>query len=198
MTVLAHTSLPEGADPAYSYGKLRFGVHDPLVAQLPEIADRAGIPATFITGERYALTDFEKDYLVGFRRTAHTGALGLIYTGSHDPSVLDRSRSVVGALTRNFIEARFVLREELITMLFGNRAGPQEPLVAVPDFHYADLPNSAAHSLRSWLTGRIGRGRQTVLGFGSKSDMDATFKPGLADAIKHFEVFHGAQTPKTN
>lgn len=199
MTAVAHTIPPVGTDPAYAPGKLVLGVHEPLVARLEEFADKAGIPPAFITGAQYALTDFERDYLVGFRRLHHTGALGLIYSGTHSPDVLDRTRSIVGALVRNYIDARLVMRDELVTLLFNGKNGPQEPLVAVPDFHAEGIPTSAAQSLKSWLTGRMARGRQTVLGFPSVKAVDALFKPGMVGALQHFETLHGSQpsTQKT-
>ena len=146
---------------AYLPGRLVQGVHDPLVAEIDRIANEAGISVRDVTGADYHLTDIELTYLKGFRRVGMTGALGIIYIGQHDPATGLRCRSVCGALLRNFITARLIVREELVSELFDHRRQPNAELVAVPDFAYKDAPPATRRPLPSWIRGRVALRRQT-------------------------------------
>lgn len=175
----------------FAPGKLKPGVHDPLVAELDRIALEAGISTSDVTGATYHITATERDYLTAFRRAGLTGSLGIIYVGQHDPAVVDRCRSVCGALLRNFITARLIVREELVSELFDNRRQPTADLVAVPDFSYKDAPPATRRALSSWLMGRIARGRQTVIGVPDKSAIGDLFGAEAPLYTKHFVVAHG-------
>lgn len=193
MTELTPLHAPMGAaDPFGPHTKLVLGVHDPLVRELERVAHEAGVTPADILGTHDHLTQFEKDYLIGFRRTDVTGKLGLIYIGSHSPSVLLRSRSITGALLRNFITARLIVREELVSELFDRRRQPNADLVIVPDFSYADAPAATRRALGSWLMGRIARGRQTVLGVPNKAAISDIFGAEAPLYLQHFDTLHGA------
>lgn len=195
MTVHAHALAPTGGLDPFAPGKLVPGVHDPLVAEIDRIAREAGVTPEDVTGANYAITDFEHEYLKGFRRTHKTGHLGLIYVGAHDPAVTLRCRSVCGALLRNFITARLIVREELVSELFDKRRQPNADLVAIPDFSYADAPAATRRALGSWLMGRIARGQQTVLGLSSKNGIADIFGAEAPIYLHHFAILHGAKTP---
>lgn len=194
MTAFPHALAPPGSSDPYAPGKLRQGVHDTLIAELERIAHEAGITTGDITGATYCLTEFEAEYLTGFRRAGQTGALGIIYTGSHDPAVTERCRSICGALLRNFITARLIVREELVSELFDHRRQPNAALVAVPDFAYKDAPAATRRALASWLMGRIARGRQTILGLPDKSGITDLFGAEAPLYVQHFALLHGAKT----
>jgi hypothetical protein len=186
---------PLEAHDAFAPGKLIPGIHNPIVAEIDRIAAEAGITPGDVTGASYAITAFEKEYLTGFRRTHKTGALGIIYVGQHAPAVADRCRSICGALLRNFITARLIVREELVTELFEHRRQPSADLVAVPDFAYRDAPAATRRALSSWLMGRIARGRQTVLGLPDKSGITDIFGAEASLYMAHFAVHHGVPLP---
>lgn len=194
MSTYAHTLAPSGGHDPFAPGKLRPGVHDPLVAEIGRIAHEAGITQNDVTGAFYHITNFELEYLTGFRRTDVTGQLGLIYVGQQDPAVGDRCRSICGALLRNFITARMIVREELVSELFDKRRQPNASLVAVPDFSYKDAPAATRRALASWLMGRIARGRQTVIGVSDKAAISDLFGAEAPLYLKHFAVLHGAKT----
>jgi len=196
MNTEAHSLAPPGAYNAFAPGKLRQGIHDTLIKEIDRIAHDAGITPGDVTGATYHMTDTELDYLKGFRRTEETGKLGIIYVGQHDPAVALRCRTVCGALLRNFITARLIVREELVSELFDNRRQPNADLVAVPDFAYRDAPPATRRALSSWLMGRISRGRQTVLGLPDKTAISDIFGAEAPLYTKHFAVKHGAQSPK--
>jgi len=185
-----------GAYSPFAPGKLRQGIHDPLIKEIDRIAHEAGITPADVTGANYCMTDAEMDYLKGFRRTGETGSLGIIYIGQHDPAVAARCRTVCGALLRNFITARLIVREELVSELFDNRRQPNADLIAVPDFAYKDAPPATRRALSSWLMGRITRGRQTMFGLPDKTALSDLFGSEAAHYTKHFVVKHGAQAPK--
>lgn len=195
MTAIPHALAPPGGHNPFAPGKLLPGVHDAIVAEIDRIALEAGITPGDVTGAAYALTQVEQDYLREFRRTHLSGKLGIIYTGQHDPAVSDRCRSICGALLRNFITARLIVREELVSELFEHRRQPSADLVAVPDFSYKDAPAATRRALASWLMGRIARGRQTVLGLPDKSGITDLFGAEAPLYLKHFAVHHGAVIP---
>lgn len=195
MTLYAHAPPPHGGPNPFDHGKLKVGVHDPLVADIERVAADAGITIPDITGQLYHLTSFEKDYLKGFRKTAKTGKLGMIYVGDHAPSVSERQRSACGALLRNFITARFIVREELVSELFDRRRQPKAEFVAVPDFSYKDAPAATRRALSSWLHGRIARGQQTALGLPDKAAITDIFGGEAAIYMKHFDLFTGSTPP---
>ena len=173
--------------------KLVPGVHDPLVSEIERIANDAGVSTADVTGKKYHLTESEIDYLKDFRRSGQTGALGLIYVGHHSPSVIERQRSIVGALLRNFIAARLIVREELVSELFDRRRQPKADFVAVPDFSYADASAATRRALSSWLMGRVARGKQTALGLPNKAAITDLFGAEAPLYTQHFVVKHGVQ-----
>lgn len=195
MTLYAHAIPATGGDNPFTPGKLMPGVHDPLVADLERVALEAGITVEDITGRNYSLTGFEIDYLRGFRKTGMTGAAGLIYIGAHQPSVAERQRSSCGALLRNFITARFIVREELVSELFDRRRNTRAEFVAVPDFSYRDASTATRRALASWVMGRIARGQQTSLGVPDKSALSDLFGDEAKLYLKHFAVLYGVNTP---
>lgn len=194
MTAIPQALSPFGGHDPFAPGKLHPGVHDPIVAEIDRIAAEAGITPGDVTGASYALTQLEQAYLLDFRRTHKTGMLGIIYTGQHDPAVADRCRSICGALLRNFITARLIVREELVSELFEHRRQPSADLVAVPDFAYKDAPAATRRALASWLMGRIARGRQTVLGLPDKGAITDLFGAEAPLYLQHFAVHHGMKT----
>ena len=175
----------------YAPGKLKPAVHFRLVEELERIAREAGVSVRDIAGHDYFLTEPEVEYLKGFNRVRHTGKLGIIYIGQHDPSVLNRSRSIVGALLRNFISARMAPREVLINSLFGSGGTVRGDLVAVPDFHYQDAPVATRRALSSWIMDRVSRGQQTVLGVPNTKVMNDLFGDAATGYMQHFNVVTG-------
>jgi len=190
MDMTAHMPPPAGADHVFAPGKLLPGVHSRLVMELDRFAEEAGISVADITGANYHLTDVEKQYLRGFRRAHRSGKAGLIYVGQHDPSVLNRCRSVAGALIRNFITVRMVPREVLIDRLFNG--GPlAADCVIVPNFHYEGAPVATRRALASWITERLARGHQTVLGVPSRKALSDVFAEDAQAYLDHFHVVKG-------
>lgn len=179
-------ALPE----IYAGSKLAPGYHDPLVEVITTVARKVGVAVEDITGRRNNLTDFEREWLRGFRRHAASGECGIIYEGRHDPSVYDRCRSVAGALTRNYIEARVVPREELVTELFAGRRVDADCII-VPDLHYEGANASTRRVLNSWLTGRVLRRAQTVVAVPSRKALSEAIGDDAGDYIKHFRTLTG-------
>lgn len=186
--------VPSPAAPhssAYAPGKLQPHIHSRLVEELERFAFEAGVNPADITGATYNLTADEIAYLKDFRTHGKTGRLGLIYVGQHSPSVMLRGRSIVGALLRNFITARFITREELVTRLFDRGGAVREDCVVVPDFHYHDAPAATKRALASFVMGRAARGLQTVMGVPSKKVLADVFGDEVELYLNHYTVLHG-------
>jgi len=179
------------ASPIYDHGKLDPSVHAKLVLDMDRYAAEAGIQVRDITGAAYHLTPIEIEYLTEFRRTQEDGKLGIVYIGAQDPSVSQRSRSIAGALIRNFITANVIPREALLEHLFKGRIGPQGTLVAVPDFHYHDAPAATRRALSSWLMGRASRGKQTVIGVPDNKAKAEIFGSENALYLNNFKIVQG-------
>lgn len=164
--------------------------HADLAAHIEDYARTYGVTPADVSGHAYALTEDEVAYLRGFRRAQADGTSGIIYVGAHHPPVLARARSIVGALARNFIDARLIVREELVSELFaGGRIAYD--LVAVPDLHYDGAPLSTKRALSSWLMGRAARGLQTVVAVPDRASLHEVMSWD-AGAASTFRVLIGA------
>ena len=195
MTAHAHALAPTGAPDPFAHGKLIPGVHNPLVKDLDRFAAEAGVHPRYVTGADYALTDFERDYLMGFRKAGYSGAAGMVYFGAHAPPVTERMKSAVGALLRNYISARFIMRDELVAELWDNRRTPKADFIAVPDFSLQGLPDAPRRAVAAWAVARMARGQQLALGFADKASFKGTFGDDAGAYMKHFAVLTGNITP---
>ena len=69
-----------------------------------------------------------------------------------------------GALTRNWVEARLIGREEIVTAMFdGEVPAAGADLAAVPDAWAEAMPPGGTRVLQSWIAYRAHRRLQTVL-----------------------------------
>jgi hypothetical protein len=120
--------------------------------------------------------EFERDYV--HRARPHTSSCGqcpkliedeiwgLCYAGKDfSPPVMTRMSSLTGVCLRNFIQARIVPMNRLITDI-ENGENHWISVVAIPDFHSGlnQIPAWKATRVYSWLLDRWTRELQTVIG----------------------------------
>lgn len=179
------------AGDVFKYGKLDRGYHAPLVNELDRFSREAGIHPRYVSGADYALTAFEIDYLKGFRFAAANGGAGLLYVGSHEPPVQERCMSICGALLRNYISARFMLRDELVHELWDRKRYPKFDLMAVPDLAVEGLAEAPKRALAAWLVRRMSRGEQTAVGVPNHKVLKDLLGPDSAYMVTHFKVHKG-------
>lgn len=184
---IAHQHLGDVFKP----GKLDPVYHAPLVNELTRFSTEAGISPRDVSGADYALQDFEKNYLRHFRRLPETGTAGILYVGAHEPPVQARMKSMCGALLRNYLSARFMLRDELVYELWDRKRHPKFDLIAVPDLVVAGLPDAPKRAVAAWLTRRISRGEQTAIGVPNQKALKDLFGADASYMAKHFQTLTG-------
>lgn len=189
-SLIAHQHI---GDP-FAPGKLDRIRHAPLVNELTRFAEEAGVSPRDVTGADYHLTDFERSYLKGFRKVLETGRRGMIYIGPHTPVPLDRMRSAVGALLRNYVSGRLLSREELIFELWDLKRIPKADLICVPDLNVSELHAAQKRAVQSYLTRRVSRGQQIAISVDRKADLHELLGDGYLDILKHFVVSNPAMS----
>lgn len=176
----------------FAPGKLDPGYHAPLINDLTRFAKEAGVTPRDVSGADYAITDFERDYLLRFNEHSGEGVSGVLYVGSHNPPVQARMRSMAGAMLRNYMSARFMLRDELVHELWDRKRHPKFDLILVPDLAVDGLNDAPKRAVAAWLTRRMSRGEQTAIGVPSKKVLIDLFGPDSVYVTSHFKSLAGA------
>jgi len=150
---------------AYASGVLVPEEHYRLVEDLDRVAADAGVlPGDVCSRLSERCHEVQVEFVREFRRWR---GVGLIYEGNW-PDLDLEARAMVGALVRNFIPARFVLAEDLVSRLFDGEEFDHDALF-IPDFAEQGARVTAARSqMVGGLIGkRLSGGLKTVLGAAS-------------------------------
>lgn len=146
---------------------LNYKKHWRMVQNIGMYAEQAGIPEYFIynTSEGILLPK-DIDYLEKFGVHAEKGISGAVIP-THDTNFIDRMYSMVGVLTRNFIEARFITLQDLIKEI---KAGnpPKSKLICIPNFALdksegGNVATWEMSNVLSWVLNSHSQGRQLVV-----------------------------------
>lgn len=164
-------------------------VHERLVANIDFYASEAGIPKRMLwTPIADVCNEAEIDWLRRFRHLQAKGVAGLVLTGHLEPPPEVRMMAMVGALVRNFINARVMTAQELFR---ASQSGdvPEHTAIAVPNFFVSDGENSDMPSwmvaeLYSALVDRFKGGRMTILYVSGLERLRKKWGPTLADHIE--------------
>jgi hypothetical protein len=175
----------------FAPGKLHPQAHAPLVNELTRFASEAGINPRDVSGADYHLTEFERDYLQGFRTAGAEGRAGLLYIGQHSPPVQARMKSACGAILRNYLSARLMFRDELVHELWDLKRQPRYDLIAVPDLAVEGLAEAPKRAVAAWLTRRLSRGDQTAICVPNKKVLTDLLGPDGTYLIAHFQTLTG-------
>lgn len=179
-------------DEVFAQGILDKAFHERLIADLPRIAAKAGIPPQYVWTR---LSEFcsEKD-IQWVRRMRSGQDQGLIYTGTNfSVPVEDKMMAIAGACLRNFINARMMPVQSIISRL-KNDDMPSATVVLVPNFCMAkdDVSGVApweAASLLGWLYSRLAQNQKTVLYVGSMKTLEEVYGEAMARHLKaHYVV----------
>lgn len=182
---------------AYNSGVLHPEVHGRLVANLEGFARRANILESMILHKMsaFACTPAEIEYVRGIRRQADAGSYGLVYVGKETKPVMTRMMGVAGACLRNFVEAKVITLQELLSDL-KEGSPPDVSVLLVPNFFVA---KSEGGRIAEWhiaellglLYARMAKGQQTFL---YVSDMEALRKTYGEPIFQHLDHhFKGVQ-----
>lgn len=150
----------------YATGILNYKRHWRMVQNIGMYAEQSGIPEYFIynTSEGILLPKDIK-YLEGFGTHQEKGISGALIESNHN--FIDRMYSMVGVLTRNFIEARFITLQDLIKEI---KAGnpPKSKLICIPNFALdksegGNVATWEMSNVLSWMLNSHSQGRQVVI-----------------------------------
>lgn len=164
--------------------------HQPIMDDLEHLAERAGLPPsdwplvwTPLDREVYAQ---EVRWVERYPEVKGIKA-GVVYLGTGwDPTVRRRVHALTACFLRNFVDARVVYLRDL-TAALAERQDPEGTMVLVPDFFDpADrsLPGWLVEEVAGWLTARVGRGKQTVVGVTTLSGMTRAWGRKVPDLLR--------------
>jgi hypothetical protein len=179
---------------AYNTGVLSPEVHGRLVANLDCFARRANIMEQMVLHKmsEFSCTAIEIDYVKKIRRQPAMGNYGLIYTGKETKPVLTRMMAVAGACLRNFVEAKVVTLQELLSDM-KEGSPPEATVLLVPNFFVA---KSEGGKIADWhiaellglLYARMAAGKQTFLYVSDFQALQKTYGDPIAEHLKnHFK-----------
>lgn len=162
--------------------------HARLIAEIDEVAARAGIPARYIeTSMTELCSEAEIDWVRRYPQLTRTGIFGLCYVGE---SPTQRMMSMAGAFTRNFVLARVATVNEVIEEAKEGRP-PSASVLMIPTFHRSKqggLTSFQLNTLWSILEQRMIDERQTVIAVQSIAQMKHDYGQHFADLVKnHYE-----------
>ncbi len=157
------------------------GVHAELLKDIAVYARLAGIRQEWIWEPLEGrVGPKERKWVAHFRGHRDRGSSGILWLGA-PPS--QQMPAVVGALTRNFIDARLRTVEELLDDTTGAATATA---LFIPDFCLSDLPLTP--SVRQTVTGvllrRATEGRQTGLYGVSHSAILSVYGEAVAALVK--------------
>lgn len=150
----------------YAAGILNYQKHWRMVQNIGMYAEQAGIPEYFIynTSEGILLPKDVK-YLEEFSSQFINGISGALFEGKEN--FIDRMYCMVGVLTRNFIDARFITLQDLIKEI---KAGnpPKNKLICIPNFALdksegGNVATWEMSNVLSWMLNSNSQGRQVVV-----------------------------------
>lgn len=178
---------------AYSTGVLSPEVHGRLVQNLDAFARRANIMESMILHKmsEFACTPEEIAYVRKIRRQSDAGSFGLLYMGKETKPVLPRMMGVAGACLRNFVEAKVVTLQELLSDI---KLGtpPDATVLLIPNFFVA---KSEGGKIADWhiaellglLYARMARGQQTFMYVSDFDSLRKTYGDPIASHLQnHF------------
>ena len=179
----------------YASGVLVPTVHDRLVADIDNYARDANIPVRWIwTPLPEVCGPEEVEWLVGFRSHTAAGFAGLCLIGSNmkiDPAT--RMAAIAGTLTRNFVFARVMMVNDIVTAALDGTV-PHMSCLLVPNFFVEKGKVTTNGHWRSAalldaLVTRHLKGLQTVLYVSSIDDMGMDYGTALKCHIEqHYQI----------
>lgn len=183
-------------DEIFEIGILNREYHERLLMDLPRYARVAGIPPHFVWAKmsQYC-TDDDVQWIKAMRGGT---SLGLIYVGAKFPvPVEDKMMAIVGLCMRNYIDARFMPVQTVLSNLKDGDM-PSPTLVLVPNFcmskgDVSGVMSWQGEALLGWLYSRMSQNKKTVLYVGDMDHLSATYGESMA---KHLRSHYTLITPK--
>ncbi len=150
----------------YATGILNYKKHWRMVQNIGMYAEQSGIPEYFIynTSEGILYSD-DVEYLEGLGGQQAKGISGAVFEGKNN--FIDRMYCMVGVLTRNFIDARFITLQDLIKEIKAGNS-PKSKLICIPNFALdksegGNVATWEMSNVLSWMLNSHSQGRQVVI-----------------------------------
>lgn len=171
----------------FEIGILNREYHARLLADLKRFAEKAGIPPYFVWSK---LSEYcTDDDLAWVKRMRAGSDHGLVYTGTQfKVPVEDKMMAIAGACLRNFIDARVMTVQDVLSALKDD-AMQHPTLLLVPNFCMSNEDVSGvaswqAASLLGWLYSRMAKDLKTVLYIGSMAHLEKVYGEAMARHIR--------------
>lgn len=176
---------------AFSAGLLSKSFHDRLIADLPQLSAKAGIPPKFVWAP---LSQYcQSDDLAWVRSIRDDETAGLAYIGKTNPTVETKMMAITGACMRNYIDARLMTVQDVLSRLKADNM-PSPTVLLVPNFcldkaEGGDIPSWQVSSLLGLLYGRMAKGLKTVLYCGSLAALEKSYGQPFREHIEsHYTI----------
>lgn len=159
-------SVPEEA---YTSGVLNKEFHDRLIRDIDVVSESAGIPPKFLWSKMSEMCQ-EAD-IEWVKSIPKSMDHGLVMVGSGfkkaDHPVTDRMMAMAGAFLRNYIEAKVMPLQDVLTAL-KNDSMPSPTILLIPNFCLANTDGGSVApwqigSLLGLLYSRLSRNQKTVV-----------------------------------
>lgn len=168
--------------------------HRSLLDDLPAMARAANIPVQMVwTSMTKVCVPQEIEYLKAIRRKSLAGVCGMVYTGKPKKPMTNRMMAAAGACLRNYIDARVLTLEDLLTNIKSNTLGSPAVLF-VPNFFVGTkeggkIAEWQTSGLLSMLYSRQAEGHQTMLYVKSLTELATAYGPAFEQHLRaNFEI----------
>ena len=153
----------------FEIGILKKDYHERLLADLDRVASQAGIPAPFVWSK---LSQYCNEADVAWvKALKHGKDNGMAYIGEFENPIEDRMMAITGACLRNYVDARLMSVQEVLSRLKSDNM-PHPTVLLIPNFcldkkEGGDIPAWQVSGLLGMLYARLARGLKTVVHVGS-------------------------------
>ena len=171
------------------------GVHDRLLQDAEAVARRAGIPLTMLwTSATTYCNDDELEYTKQLTQHSVENVFGFLYTGkkfalgTHPVSM--RMMALAGACVRNFIDARVMTVQDVLSGLKKDLQ-PSATVLLIPNFFISkeqggNIPSWQVAGLLSLLFNRMASGQQTFLYVEDIDDMAMQYGDAFREHLNNY------------
>jgi hypothetical protein len=177
---------------AFKTGLLSKSFHDRLIADLQRLAQQAGIPAKFVWAPlSINCPEAVVEWVRGMQISQDSG---FAYIGKSDPPVETQMMAITGALMRNYVDARMMSVQDVLSRL-RKETMPSPSVLLVPNFCLdkadgGDIPTWQVSSLMGLLLDRMAQEKKTILSVGSMTALEKTYGSAFREHIEsHYATF---------
>ena len=153
----------------YEGGVIDYDTHFRLVPNIEVYAKQAGIPEHYVYHTSIGILEGkEVKYAKTWNELPSKHVFGGYYTQKSE-GYMERIYSIIGLSLRNYIDARIITLQDLITAL-KNGESIDNTLVCIPNLSVhknsgGDVPSWQLSIVVGWLLGRINGKKQTIIYF---------------------------------